>query len=124
VRSTNLIRHARGVDLLVHDVLAAHVIESLGGFLSERGAERLARLTGDIVEYHASPADAAAVGREAGARMVVFTHMVPPVPSMLASRIFLHGIEDTSSPQIVLGQDGMHFTMPPGSTEILSEDLD
>jgi len=124
VRSTNLIRHARGVDLLVHDVLAAHVIESLGGFLSERGAERLARLTGDIVEYHASPADAAAVGREAGARMVVFTHMVPPVPSMLASRIFLHGIEDASSPQIVLGQDGMHFTMPPGSTEILSEDLD
>jgi hypothetical protein len=43
---------------------------------------------------------------------------------MLASRIFLHGIEDTSSPQVVLGQDGMHFTLPPDSTEILREDLD
>jgi ribonuclease Z len=123
-RSVNLIRHARDVDLLVHDVLAAHVIESLTGALAEHKAERLAKLTSDIIEYHASPAEAAAVARDAGARMVVFTHLVPPVPAILASRVFLHGIEETDSPQVVLGRDGMHFTLPAGSQEILRQDLD
>jgi len=124
VRSENLIRHARGVDLLIHDVLAAHVIESLTESLAEHEAKRLAKLTADIIEYHASPAEAAAVAREAGAQMVVFTHLVPPVPAILASRVFLHGVEETDSPQVVLGRDGMHFTLPPGSQEILREDLD
>jgi ribonuclease Z len=123
-RSANLIRHARDVDLLVHDVLATHVIESLTGALAEHEAKRLAKLTSDIIEYHASPAEAVAVAREAEARMVVFTHMVPPVPAILASRVFLHGVEETDSPQVVLGRDGMHFTLPAGSQEILREDLD
>jgi ribonuclease Z len=123
-RSANLTRHARDVDLLVHDVLAAHVIESLTEHLAERRAERLARLTADIIEYHASPADAVAVAREAGARMVVFTHLVPPVPAIFASRIFLHGIEETDSPQVVLGRDGMHFILAPDSRQILRQDLD
>jgi ribonuclease Z len=124
VRTASLIRHARDVDLLVHDVLAAHVIESLTKSLAEHEAKRLAKLTADIIEYHASPAAAAAVAREAGVRMVVFTHLVPPVPAFLASRVFLHGIEETDSPQVVLGQDGMHFTLPPGSQQILRQDLD
>jgi ribonuclease Z len=123
-RSENLVRHARGVDLLIHDVLAAHVIESLSESLAEHEARHLAKLTADILEYHASPAEAAAVAREAGARMVVFTHLVPPVPPILASRVFLHGIEETDAPQVVLGRDGMHFTLPPGSQEILRQDLD
>jgi ribonuclease Z len=123
-RSANLARHTRGADLLVHDVLAAHVIEPLSGFVAERGNERVAKLMGDIIEYHANPADAAAVAAKAGVRMVVFTHLVPPAPSFIASRFFLHGIEDTSSPQVLLGEDGMHFTLPPKSEEILRENLD
>jgi ribonuclease Z len=79
---------------------------------------------GDIVEYHANPADAAFVAGESGVRMVVFTHLVPPAPSSLASRFFLHGIEDRNSPQVVLGRDGMHFTLPPNSEKILREELD
>lgn len=123
-RSANLVRHARGADLLVHDVLAADLIEPLSGFIAARGEKRLARLMRDIIEYHASPADAALVASESGVHMVVFTHLVPPVPSLLASRIFLQGIEDRDSPQVVLGEDGMHFTLPPNSEEILREDLD
>jgi ribonuclease Z len=123
-RSANLVRHTRGADLLVHDVLAAHLIESLSGFVAERGGERLTKLMGDIVEYHANPADAAFVAGESGVRMVVFTHLVPPAPSSLASRFFLHGIEDRNSPQVVLGRDGMHFTLPPNSEKILREELD
>jgi ribonuclease Z len=123
-RSANLAHHARGADLLLHDVLAAHVIEALSDFVAERGNERLAKLTADIIEYHANPADAAAVAAEAGVPMVVFTHLVPPAPSFIASHVFLHGIENGSSPEVVLGQDGMHFTLPPNSEEILREELD
>lgn len=123
-RSENLIRHARSADLLIHDVLAAHLVESLSGFVAERGEQRLARLMADIVEYHASPADAASAGAEAGVDAVVFTHLVPPVPSLLASRFFLHGVDEASSPQVILGRDGMHFTLPSGSEEILREELD
>ena len=123
-RSANLVRHTRGADLLVHDVLAAHLIEQLSGFVAERGNQRLAKLMGDIIEYHASPEDAAFVASESGVRMVVFTHLVPPVPSFLASRFFLHGIEETNSPQVVLGEDGMHFTLPPDSQKILRDELD
>jgi ribonuclease Z len=123
-RSENLARHARGADLLIHDVLAAHLIESLSGFVAERGEERLAKLMNDIIDYHASPADAAFVAAESGVGALVFTHLVPPVPSLLASRIFMHGLEDTSSLEVVLGQDGMHFTLPPDSEEIVREKLD
>jgi ribonuclease Z len=123
-RSANLARHTRGADLLVHDVLATHLIEPLSEFVANRGDRRLAKLMGDVIEYHASPADAAFVAGESDVRMVVFTHLVPSVPSLLASRFFLQGIENTSSPQVVLGQDGMHFTLPANSQEILREKLD
>ncbi len=64
--STNLVQHARGADLIVHEVAMAP-------------AEMLALLPiQKIMSVHTSPAEAARVFREARPRLAVFTHFALP----------------------------------------------
>lgn len=121
--TADMIEPARGADLIVHEALAKHIIEGVSAALTRRGDARLARLTRDILDYHASPVEAATVAREAGARMLALTHLVPPVPNRFVARIFLQGTADAWDGPIVLGEDGMYFHLPQGSTEITRENL-
>lgn len=119
-----LVEHARDADIIVHDALAKHMIARVSEQLAADGEARLAQFTRDILDYHASPAEAAALAREAGARMLVLTHLVPPVPNRLIGRIFLAGTADVWNGPIILGADGMHFALPGGSKVIREEQLE
>jgi ribonuclease Z len=123
-KAENLARHAKGADIVVHEALAAHIVEQIGPRLAALGQERLAKLARDVIDYHATPVDAAEVARDAEARMLVLTHMVPPPSNALFGRMFLQGVGDVWDGPVVLGADGMHFTLPQGSTEIEQSTLD
>jgi len=86
--------------------------------LGERGLSRQSKLAGDVLDYHTSPQDALRVAREAGAKTLVFTHLVPPVSGMVAGRIFLGELGDKHGVDVMLGEDGLHFRLDPdGDTE-------
>jgi ribonuclease Z len=123
-RSENLAAQAQGADLLVHEALAAHLIEAAREALIAAGLERRARIAHDIQGYHTTPVQAAEIAKQASVRLLVLTHLVPPPQNAFVRRLFLRGVTEAWDGEVVLGEDGMHLTLPPGSQEILLEQLD
>jgi len=110
-KSANLIRHAKGADLLVHEALAVRILEPVSAYARSQGLSRWAKLTADIVTYHTSPVEAAEAAKEAGVRMLALTHIVPPLPNFIARHIFLEGVSAAWDGEVVLGQDRQHFDL-------------
>src|SRR5690606_41506342 len=52
---TTLFRSADGVDLLVHEALAPHLVGILTDAARQAGRQNVAQITEDILDYHASP---------------------------------------------------------------------
>lgn len=123
-RSDVLVRNAQGADILVHEALAAHIIYPLSERLRERGIERMAKLTSDIPDYHTTPAQAAEVAAQAGVRMLVLTHLVPPLQNAIARRVFQRGMNVRAGVEFVLGEDGDHFELDAGGTGIAVDKLE
>ncbi|MBI3784896.1 MAG: MBL fold metallo-hydrolase [Deltaproteobacteria bacterium] len=122
-KSDNLIRQARDVDLLVHEALAARMIEPVTDYALHNGLSRWAKLTSDIVKYHTTPVEAAEVAKSAHVRVLALTHIVPPLPNFVARRMFMRGVAQTWDGKIELGKDGMHFTLPPNDTSVAVDSL-
>ena len=113
-RSENLEAAAAGADVLVHEALLKGLTSGVSDVLGEAGHPRMQRLARDIVDYHASPAEAVASARAAGVGTLVLTHLVPPLPGPLRSAFFLRDI-DAGEVDVVLGEDGMLLRLPAGS---------
>jgi ribonuclease Z len=117
-KNDNLVRHSRGADVIVHEALAAHMIAPVTEYARANGLDRWAKLTADILDYHTTPAEAAAVAREAQARLLVLSHLVPPLPNVVARRMFLRGVKQEWDGRVEIGHDGMHITLVPDSEAI------
>ena len=72
----------------------------------------------DIQDYHASPEEAAESAQIAGAKMLVLSHLVPPLPAEYLYPAFLGDAESRFDGPIVVGEDGMLFSLPAGDEEI------
>jgi ribonuclease Z len=117
-KNDNVIRHAQGADLLLHEALAAHMLEPVTQYARAHDLSRWAKLTSDIVNYHTTPVQAAEVAKAANVRMLAFTHIVPPLPNFIARRMFIRGVSQAWDGEVVLGADGMHFELAPGTTAV------
>lgn len=122
-KSANVARNARSADILIHDALQPALLIHLTDALAARGQRATAQITRDIVNYHASPADAADVARQAGVRRLVLTHLVPPMPSSFFYPAFLRDAADHFAGPITVGEDGMLFSLPAGTTTIEERQL-
>ena len=114
-RSPSLAANAQGVDLLVHEALAAHLISLASRVVGEAGQARLSKIMSDILDYHTTPAEAKKIALEVDARLLVLTHNVPPLSNSVINRLFMQGIDMDG---VVVGDDGMHFRLPAGSSAI------
>ena len=47
-----------------------------------------------VIAYHTSPVEAAAIAKEAGVPLLVFTHEVPPLRNALMRKMFMRGVKD------------------------------
>lgn len=111
-QSANIVRNARGADILLHDALQPALLGHLSGALARTGQGNAAQITRDIVNYHATPADAARTAQLAGAGHLVLTHIVPVLPSRLFHGAFLGDAADHYTGQITIGADRMLFSLP------------
>lgn len=121
--SANLITAAKGADLLVHEALQPEMVKAMTAALKAKGITNIAKITHDIMDYHASPADAADAAKKAGVRQLVLSHLVPPLPSSFFYPAFLRDAARRFDGEIEVGEDGMFFSLPAGSKAIDRRDL-
>lgn len=112
-KSESVIEHAKGADLLIHEALNREMMGRVATIVSEHGNPRLGKMANDTLGYHTSPVEAAQVAHDAGVKTLVLTHLVPGPRNFIMRRMFLTGVDDAFSGEVVLGEDGQRFTLPP-----------
>lgn len=108
-------RAARGTDLLVHEALSAELVTVLNRAAQQAGRSNLARITHDILDYHTTPRQAAAIAAEAGAGHLLLYHIVPPLPLPGLASAFLDGVAEEYPGPVTLARDGTFVSLPAGS---------
>jgi ribonuclease Z len=93
--SPNLIKHAKGADVLVHE---AYLPEHFDRSDSPGVAARLKR-------YHTSAEEVGGIARDANAKLLVITHVIPSD----ADSVFLERAGKFFKGRIVVGRDLMRF---------------
>lgn len=118
VKLANIEQFASGVDLLVHEALAPNLVNMMHDAAKKNGNEIMAKITHDILDYHASPVEAAETARDAGVGHLLYYHIVPPLIIPGQKTLYLNGAEDIFE-NYTIGEDGVAFFLPAGSDEII-----
>lgn len=118
VYSPNLVAVSQGVDLLFHDALNADMVLAMQAAAGEAGRAGLARILGDILDYHATPADAARAAQDAGAGRLVFYHTVPPLPQRALNALFMKDAKPLFDGPMEVAEDGLVYVLPAGAGEV------
>ncbi len=118
IKSENIRRFANGVDLLVHEALAPNLVNMMNEAAKRINNLVLEQITHDILDYHASPSDAAETARDAGVGHLLYYHIVPPLIVPGQKDLFLDGADKIFS-QYTIGVDGVAFSMPAGSDSVI-----
>ncbi|MFN4184427.1 MAG: MBL fold metallo-hydrolase [Hyphomonas sp.] len=112
VYSENLIAVAQGADILFHEALHPEMVAAMSAAAAEAGAAPLSKVFADILDYHASPVEAAEAAQSAGAGRLVLYHSVPPLPSKGLYPYFLKGTAEAYSGPIHIAEDGDLYSLP------------
>lgn len=122
-KSSNLIEASRGVEVLFHEALSKKLVGVMNQSARNVGNATMAKITADILDYHASPVEAAESAREAGVQALVVYHVVPPLPLAPLERIFEQGMGEAFDGPIEISVDGTFVSLPVGSDEIDFDEL-
>jgi ribonuclease Z len=123
-RSTQVtVRQAQGVDLLAHEALQPVMVQLLEETAQKKGRPNLARIMGDIPQYHTSPEEAARMAAQAGVRHLLLTHIVPPLPVADLKPLFLGRAGEYFKGPITIGEDGLLVSLPAGNRKIFQRPL-
>lgn len=115
--SDNVLEFSKDVDLLVHEALAPNLVMMMNEATQKAGNKVLEKVTIDILDYHASPKQAAQIAKQASVGHLLYYHIVPPLILPGQQSLFLDGADDIFA-KYTVGQDGVMFSMPAGSSEI------
>ena len=122
-QSENLEKVCEGVDILVHDSLQPAMVKELQGVVQRRGNPVTAKIFADILDYHASPEQGAESAQRAGVGTLVYSHLVPPIPNSYLYAAFLGDAPNRFDGEIVVGEDGMLFSLPSQGETVERKDL-
>ncbi len=119
VKSAAVQREAQGVDLLVHEALSVPLVEGLKKVAGEVGRTNLRTIFNDIMNYHATPEQAAETARDAKVGYLLLNHIVPTLPALPGlEKAFLGDAPSIFSGPVRVGADGDFVSLPVGSKEI------
>lgn len=116
--SDNFTAVSEGVDVMFHEALDPDMVSAMGQAADARGMTSGATIMADILDYHASPEDAARSAETAGAGTLVLYHLVPPIPVRLVEPMFLGDAPDMFSGALILPNDGFVVSLPAGSDRV------
>lgn len=96
----SLIELAKGVDVLVHDALFVPGVDRIAARVPNAPA-----LKRSILSHHTTAEDAGRIAREAGAKTLVLSHLVPPDDPEITDQMWLDAARTQFSGEIVVGKD-------------------
>ena len=108
----------KGSDILISEALNPDMVGVMEKAFKDRDVKNLAKIMYDIPDYHISPEDAASLAQEAYVKRLVFTHIVPALPNKALHKYFLGDAPAKFDGELVIGEDGMVFSLPVNSNEI------
>lgn len=117
-KSAEIERMARGADLLVHEALAPQLLGILRDGAAAAGRSIIAKIANDILDYHATPVEAAETAEAAGVPFLLYYHITPPLPAEALEAAFLEGVSAAYSGRVAVGRDGTMISLPAGSSTI------
>jgi ribonuclease Z len=118
VKSANIEKFAKGVDLLVHEALAPNLVTLRNKVAKKVGNDPMEKITHDILDYHTSPVEAAETAHDAGVGHLLYYHILPPLVIPGQKALFLNGAEKIFK-NYTIGEDGVAFSLPTGSEKII-----
>lgn len=118
VYSENLIAVSRGVDILFHEALNANMVIAMRDAAADAGRADLAKILGDILDYHATPEDAAKAAEAASVRQLVYYHTIPPLPSGALNALFMKDAKKHFGGPMDVAVDGIIWSLPAGSAAV------
>jgi ribonuclease Z len=118
VKSANIEKFAKNIDLLVHEALAPNLVTMMNEVAHKTGNTVMEHITHDILNYHASPVEAAETARDANVGHLVYYHIVPPLVIPGQKALYLNGA-DKIFKNYTIGEDGVAFSLPAGSKKII-----
>lgn len=123
VKSDTVAKFSKHVDVLLHDALSPELVMIINERAKQADRGNIAAITADIIDYHATPVEAAETAEAAMVGHLVFHHIVPPLPVPTLERIFLRGIDEVYSGKYTLGKDGTFISLPADSKDIEVKEL-
>lgn len=103
-RSDNLIRLARGADLLVHEALYVPAVDRIVAVVPNAS-----RLRQHIIASHTSVEEAGRVAQAAGVKTLVLSHLVPPDDPAVSDEMWLDAARVHFTGAVILGKDLMEL---------------
>ncbi len=105
-RSQNLIKHAKGADILVHEIVSIAGVDAIVERI-EPGNEGLKR---HIIEAHTTGPEIGQIAKDAGVGKLVLTHFVPAgVPDFDQPDLWVESIGEQYTGEVVVGEDLMEI---------------
>jgi ribonuclease BN (tRNA processing enzyme) len=98
--SENLIKLAKGADVLVHEALFPAGVDRLVA-----GVANAATLKQSILSHHTTAEDAGRVAKKAGVKTLVLSHFVPPEDPQITDRMWIEAASTHFDGKIVVGKD-------------------
>jgi ribonuclease Z len=118
-KSANLELFAKNADLLLHEALSRKLVGLMNTAAKEIGNAVIAKITADIIDYHASPVEAAQSAQAAKVQHLAFYHIVPPLILPGQDLVYLEGVDNAFDGPTTLTQDGTIFSLPANSAEVI-----
>lgn len=115
---------SKDADLLVHEALNNDMVQLIVDALGTSDNARLGDMAHDTMDYHVSPVQAAELANAADVKLLVYSHIVPPLPTAVSEKMFMRGVDDVrGETDVKLGFDGMLISMPGDTDEVVVSDL-
>jgi len=119
--SESLVRAARGVYVLVHEALSPRLVAIQREEAARAGRPNVAKIFADIPGYHTSPEDAARIATRVGAKTLLLTHIIPPLPYSILEGPFLGDARARFTGRLIVGRDGDELVLPVGTDAMRQE---
>jgi len=118
IKLPSVAKACNGCDLLVHEALNAEMVRTMEKTFGKAGNKRLEKIMADIQNYHTTPVEAAETAKAGKAKMLVLNHIVPALPFAYLESYYLKGVDAAYAGPVVLGHDGMLFSLPANKDSI------
>ena len=101
-RSENLVRLAKGADVLVHEALYVPAVDRLVARVPNA-----ATLKKHIIDSHTSAEDAGRVATAAGVKTLVLSHLVPADDPSVTDETWITAVRPHFGGEVIIARDGM-----------------